>query len=61
MEQEIMYEWLFHYNPYEKLWAAFKREDKEKYFNGELAESNYCRAKEFEILVDYILKSKGGC
>jgi len=56
-----MYEWLFHYNPYEKLWAAFKREDKEKYFNGELAESNYCRAKEFEILVDYILKSKGGC
>ena len=31
-----LYDWLFHFNPYKGFWYAFKREDKEKYFNGEL-------------------------
>jgi len=32
----ILYDYLFHFNPYNKEWNAFRREDKEKYFNGEL-------------------------
>lgn len=29
-----LYNWLFHYNPYTKYWAAFKREEASDYFNG---------------------------
>ena len=35
MKDEYLFDWLFHYNPYEKFYAAFQRQDKEKYFNGE--------------------------
>lgn len=30
-----LYNWLFHYNPYTKLWNAFPRDEEAKYFNGE--------------------------
>ena len=30
---EDFYNYLFHYNPYEKLWYAFKREDSNDYFS----------------------------
>lgn len=56
---EEMYDWLFHYNPYEELWYAFKRENKEKYFNGELAEKQVCKAKNVQVLIEFINKSKG--
>lgn len=58
---EELYNWLFHYNHYEGLWSAFRREDKVKYFNGELASDKYCRAKTVDVLVEFIIKSKGGC
>jgi hypothetical protein len=32
-EQEQAY--LYHYNPYTKLWNKFRREDMAKYFNGD--------------------------
>ena len=31
-----MYDYLFHYNPFQEMWYAFRREDKENYFNGKL-------------------------
>jgi len=33
-KKEYLHEWLFHYNPYTKLWSGFKREYKNNYFNG---------------------------
>lgn len=33
---ENLYDYLFHYNHIQELWFVFKREDKEKYFNGDL-------------------------
>jgi hypothetical protein len=29
-----LYDYLFHYNPYQKIWYGFKKEDSHKYFNG---------------------------
>lgn len=29
-----LYDYLFHYNPYQKMWYAFRREDSNTYFNG---------------------------
>ena len=31
-----LYDYMFWFNPYEKLWFAFKREDYIRFFNGEL-------------------------
>jgi len=31
---EHFQDYLFHYNPYERMWAAFKREYSNDYFNG---------------------------
>ena len=31
---EHFQDYLFHYNPYTEMWAAFKREDANDYFNG---------------------------
>lgn len=30
---ECLHNWMFHFNPYTKLWSAFPREDYTKYFN----------------------------
>lgn len=58
---ENLYDWLFHYNPYEELWSAFKRENKEKYFNGQLRSDELCKAKSIDVLIEFIAKKKGGC
>lgn len=54
---EELHNWLFHYNPYKQLWFAFKREDLNKYFNGELP--NILSSKKHSILVEIIEKTNG--
>jgi hypothetical protein len=54
----ILYDYLFHFNPYSKEWNAFKREDKEKYFNGEQTKSEVLRAKNFSTLLGYLRRLK---
>ena len=51
-----LYDYLFHYNPYEEAWYAFKREEKEKYFNGELDKKKLLKAKDIKILLEVIVK-----
>lgn len=53
---EAFYEWLFHYNPYTQVWSAFRREHKEKYFNGELLDYEYHKAKKIMDLIQFIAK-----
>jgi hypothetical protein len=43
---------LFHYNPYQDLWFAFKREDSVGYFNGEDVATT--SAHEIKHLIRYI-------
>ena len=54
----ILYDYLFHFNPYTKEWNAFKREDKEKYFNGEITSNEILKAKKFNVLLDYLRLEK---
>lgn len=35
-KNERFQDYLFHYNPYTELWAAFKREHSNDYFNGQV-------------------------
>jgi hypothetical protein len=57
INSEYLYDWLFHYNHYKKLWSAFRREDSNAYFNGEL--QDVLSAKKQSLLVEIILKTKG--
>jgi hypothetical protein len=52
-----LYDWLFHYNHHIKSWAAFKREDITKYFNGEL--QNVLTSKKHSTLADIIERTGG--
>ena len=48
-----LYDYLFHYNPYEKLWYAFKRDESHKYFNGD--KKGVMKDPEIEELITSIL------
>jgi hypothetical protein len=54
---EELHNWLFHYNPYRKLWTAFRREHTTPYFNGEL--KNTLSSKDFKTLVEILAKTNG--
>lgn len=54
---EELHNWLFHYNPYTKNWAVFRREDSSDYFNGKL--KNVLVSKKQSTLVDIIVKTGG--
>lgn len=50
-----LYDYLFHYNPYTELWTAFKREDKENYFNGDNPrKEDMISCKNIQDLIRYI-------
>jgi hypothetical protein len=49
-----LYNFLFHYNSFESTWYAFKRDDKEKYFNGELDKNKLLKSKEIKTLLEVI-------
>lgn len=51
-----LYDYLFHYNSFESTWYAFKRDEKEKYFNGELDKDTILKAKNIKVLLDVISK-----
>ena len=54
---ETLYDWLFHYNPFTKLWAAFKREDLIDYFNGEY--KNVIRSTSRKTLEELLITHNG--
>lgn len=56
-KMEELHNWLFHYNPYTKNWAVFKREQSSDYFNGKL--TNVLVSKKHSTLVDIIVKTSG--
>ena len=49
-----LYDYIFHYNPYTELWAAFKKEDKENYFNGDKPRNEIIKCKKIQDLVSWI-------
>lgn len=57
-EKEYMFDYLFHYNPYTQVWSAFKREHKEKYFNGDLTDKDLLKSKDINTLFGFLIKNK---
>lgn len=54
---EQLYDYLFHYNPYQKIWYAFKREAHNDYFNGKKVE--LIKGKDIDdVITDILVKHK---
>jgi len=49
-----LYDYIFHYNAYEQKWFAILRENKEKYFNGELNLKTTLQSKKITDLIKTI-------
>lgn len=54
---EVLHNWLFHYNPYTKTWAAFLRDDLVAHFNGDTSKDLV--ADKHSTLVEIIVLTQG--
>lgn len=54
---EELHNWLFHYNPYTKTWAAFRREDLNAHFNGDTSKDLI--AEKHVTLVEILVLTQG--
>jgi hypothetical protein len=54
---DALYDWLFHYNPHTKSWAAFRREHMQNYFNGD--HENVVKSKSQKTLEELIISNEG--
>lgn len=55
---EFLHGYLFHYNPYTKLWAGFPRELMVDYFNGS-ENKKIIKMKSAEDLIEYLKELNG--
>ncbi len=53
MQKELYYDWLFQYNPYEKAWYAFERENFTGYFSDK-ENTKYLRGSSVDELIEII-------
>ena len=50
--KESLNNWLYHYNPYNKTWNAFKREDLQGYFSGsKKVQSKIITSKKISVVI----------
>ena len=55
--KDCLYDWLFHYNHYTKLWAAFRREDSNAYFsNFDDPKLKVYKSTKVDTLIDILIK-----
>lgn len=52
-----LYDWLFHYNPYEELWYATKKEDYMDFFSAK-DKSKSLKSSEIETLIYIIYRDE---
>ena len=55
MKNEELYEYVFHFNPYNELWSAIPRDSYQQYFNNNEIDG-ILKSKEYTTLIALILK-----
>lgn len=57
-DKSKLYNYMFHFNHHTGRWAAFKREDQQRYFNNyeRHAQTGIIYAERFEDIVDFLTK-----
>lgn len=59
MKNEFFQDWLFHYNPYIKKWAAFTRENCTAYFSGDYENPEILRSSKIDTLLAILTRCDG--
>ena len=55
---EILNEWVFHFNPFTKTWAAIHRSDYLEYWNNQKSKK-VLRSSKIETLIELLVKGDG--
>ena len=58
MDKKLLYDWVFHYNHYTKLWNAAKRDDRDSLFSNN-ADEKVLRSSNIDTLIEIICRTKG--
>lgn len=58
-KKSALYNWLFHYNPYDECWHAFVREDYIGYFGSVKALNPDFKSPKISVLTEIIVKCEG--
>lgn len=58
MENEILQGWVFHFNPYNKIWNAIPREHYLDYWSGD-NDDKIIKSHSIDTLIEIILKTNG--
>lgn len=53
----FLFNWLFHFNEYTKMWYAFTREDHSSYFND--GDCFFIKSKNISVLTEIINRAQG--
>ena len=56
---EELYNWVFHYNAYTRVWSGFNREDYHAYWNGTEPKYAILRSSDIKTIQEIIIKTKG--
>jgi len=59
MQDNVLYNWLFHYNHHTQLWYAFHREDHAAYWNGGKSKHPIIKSKQVSVLMEILRKTNG--
>lgn len=56
MKNSELYDYIFHFNPHEQLWYAFRREHANDYWNDKdtRGSTKFLKAKDIKVLLGYI-------
>lgn len=57
MDDSLYYDYLFHYNPHNGIWNAYKRDDHQAYWNGEDTKEPVLKSKDLNTIF-YILQKQ---
>lgn len=59
MNENVLYNWLFHFNHHTGLWYAFHREDHAAYWNGSDSKHPIIKSRKVSVLMEILQQTNG--
>jgi hypothetical protein len=54
MKNNVLYDYMFHFNPYEQLWYAFRREEANAYWSDKDNVKSLIKAKDVKTILGFL-------
>ncbi len=58
MKNEVLYDYMFHFNPHDQLWYAFRREDANAYWSDRDSVKSLLKAKDVKTILGFLKKEE---